>query len=267
MEKEQRKETEQPKGKLYIVSTPIGNMDDISLRAIKVLKRCELVICEEIKEGAYLLKKLNISKKLDTLNEQNEEAKTHFFIEQLLKGKTFALISDGGTPVLADPGSKLVQSALYHKIDIEVIPGPTSIITALVRSGFSLNQFLYAGFLSRLRDERILQLKHLSEEARTVVFLETPYRLNAILEAASSVMPERNAYIGMNLTTQYETHHYGTFKELFDKFNDKRIKGEFVICFEGISYSETLIKPERMKYKEGNYDRKKGPRNFKKRKR
>lgn len=262
MENELKKDVEQPKGKLYIVSTPIGNMDDITLRAIKVLKKCDLIICEEIKEGAYLLKKLNISKKLDTLNEQNEESKTQFYIEQLLKGRHFALISDGGTPILADPGSKLLQAALYHKIDIEVVPGPTSIITALVRSGFDLSQFLYAGFLSRLKDERVLQLKHLAEEARTVVLLETPYRLLAILEAAASVMPNRNAYIGMNLTTQYETHHYGTFKELFDKFNGKRIKGEFVICFEGKSYSDSV---SRMKTIKKDSNKKKKPIKFKKR--
>ncbi len=264
MGNELQKDIEQPKGKLYIVSTPIGNMEDITLRAIRVLKKCDLVICEEIKDGAYLLKKLNISKKLDTLNEQNEDSKTQYFLEQLLKGRHLALISDGGTPVFADPGFKLLQSALYHKIDIEVVPGPTSIMTALVRSGFDLSQFLYAGFLSRLKDERILQLKHLAEEARTVVILETPYRLLAILEAAAKVMPNRNAYIGMNLTTQYETHHYGTFKELYDKFNGKRIKGEFVICFEGKSYSDSV---SRMKTNKRESIKKNKSINFKKRRR
>ena len=231
-------------GILNIVSTPIGNNEDISFRAIKVLGGSDLVICEEIKTGARLLRQLNISKKLDTLNVNNEEQKTYELLEKLKSGKNISLISDAGTPIFEDPGLILVREALKSGIEINVVPGVTSIMTALVRSGFNINQFLYAGFLSRNKSERILQLRRLSDESHTVVFLETPYRLLPILEAASQVMPSRNAYLGMNLTMKFETHHYGTFKELYDKFKDQRVKGEFVICFEGAPFGSRPPKKE-----------------------
>ncbi len=227
-------------GTLYLVSTPIGNNDDITLRAIKTLNHCDLVVCEEMKEGARILKKLNISKKLDTLNEQNEEEKSNELIQLLKKGKNISLISDAGTPVLADPGSYLVKEALRLNIPITVIPGVSSVTTALVRCGFSIKQFLFAGFLSRNSSERIAQLRRLSSETRTVVLLETPYRLIPLLEAAAQIMPDRKAYLGINLTMPFETHHYGTFKKLFEKFNSQKFRGEFVICFEGASFEEII---------------------------
>ena len=237
-------------GTLYIVSTPIGNQEDITLRAIRVLKKCDLVVCEEIKNGSRVLHRLNISKKLDTMNEHNENEKTFELIGLLKKGKKIALISDAGTPVFADPGISLVREALRLNIPMEVVPGVSSIMTALVRCGFPIKQFLYAGFLSRNKEERLLQLKRLSDESRTVVLLETPYRLIPILEAASRVMPDRNAYIGVNLTMPYETHHYGTFLRLYEKFKGQRFKAEFVICFEGKPIGAAFLKGgERMKFK------------------
>lgn len=284
-ENEQKADSEKQKGILYIVSTPIGNQDDISLRALKILNNCDIVICEEIKTGARTLRNYNISKKLETLNEQNEEEKSFAILEMLKNGKRLALISDAGTPVFEDPGALLVRQALDSDIEVVVIPGPVSIMTALVRCGFSIKQFLYAGFLSRKTDERMAQLRRLSEESRTVAFLETPYRLLPILEAASKVMPGRRAYVGINLTMPYETHHYGTFKELYDKFSNQRFKGEFVICFEGASFDETfssqtkreyLPKPGKKQYRGGGkpyrkFDGKKnfgktGSKNFKRKK-
>lgn len=229
---------EMKSGKLFIVSTPIGNYDDITLRAIKALKACDEVICEELKVGARILHQLNISKKLETLNEQNEAEKTHELLGWLKEGRRLALISDAGTPLFADPGLPLVQACIRENIKIEVAPGVSSIMAALVRSGFSLKQFLYAGFLSRQKEERLQQLKRLAQEARTVVLLETPYRLLPVLEAAVKAMPRRSAYIGCNLTLPYETHHYGTFQQLYEKFSKERFKGEFVIVFEGVALSE-----------------------------
>lgn len=219
-------------GTLYIVSTPIGNDDDITLRALKVLKSVDIVVCEEPKIGARTLHKYNLSQKMELLNEQNEATKTAEIVALLKKGKNIALICDGGTPVFADPGLLLVQSCIKNDIPMKVIPGVTSLMTALVRSGFPLDQFLYAGFLSRKKEERILQLNRLSTEKRTVVLFETPYRLVPLLEAAVKIMPERRAYIGCNLTFPFETHHYGTFKELYEKFKDSKFKGEFVVCFD-----------------------------------
>ncbi len=221
------------KGKLYVVSTHIGNRDDMTLRAIESLKRCDLVVCEEFKIGARILKELNLKKDLDTLNEQNEETKALDFLNEMIAGKKLALISDCGTPLIADPGYQLVRAALKAGIEIEVVPGVTSIMTAIVRSGFRADSFLYAGFLGRKPEDRIAQLISLSKVPRTVVLLETPYRLMPFLEAAAEVMPDRQAYIGVNLTMPFETHHYGTFAELLEKFNKEKIKAEFVVCFEG----------------------------------
>lgn len=248
-DKEEKKE-----GVLYIVSTPIGNDDDITLRALKVLRSADIVVCEEPKIGARILHKYNLSQKMELLNEQNELSKTPEIVELLERGKNIALICDGGTPVFADPGLILVQSCLQKEIPIKVIPGVTSLMTALVRCGFSLNQFLFAGFLSRKKEERQVQLRRLGSEKRTVIVFETPYRLIPLLEDAAKIMPNRRAYIGCNLTMPFETHHYGTFSELYDRLKDKHFKGEFVICFEGENFPDEKIgydvqKPEFLKAK------------------
>jgi len=222
-------------GTLYLVGTPIGNDEDITLRALRVLKSCSVVVCEEFKVGARLLRAYRIDKPLETLNEHNELEATERVVELLRQGKDVALISDAGMPVLADPGLLLVRRVLELELPLVVVPGPSSILTALVRSGFALDQFLYAGMLSRRPEERRRQLQALAEEPRTVVLLETPYRLRQLLADAAHIMPERRAYIGMNLTLPYESHHYGTFAQLYERFRQSRFRGEFVLCFEGKS--------------------------------
>jgi len=264
-------ENKSKKGKLFIVSTPIGNKEDITLRALGVLKICDFVICEELKEGARLLKNINLEKELVPLNEQNEIEQTFSVLERLEKGDRACLVSDCGTPLLADPGHHLLKAALKTSIEIEVVPGASSILTALVRSGFDASSFFFAGMLSRKEEERVHELTQLSHFPKTVILLETPYRLKPLLEAAARVMPDRRAYIGMNLTMMYETHHYGTFAELYEKFKDENIKAEFVICFEGhkqntfskaadklYSQSDYSSRPRNKNY--GNY---KSDRNFK----
>jgi 16S rRNA (cytidine1402-2'-O)-methyltransferase len=227
------------RGKLYVVSTHIGNIEDVTRRAVEVLKLSDLIVCEELKVGSVLLKELQINKKLETLNEQNEEEKVFELIKLIQEDdKKLALISDCGTPVFADPGYSLVRNSIIAGVNVIVVPGVTSLMTALVRSGLSLDQFLYAGFLSRKREERIDELLVLSKETRTVAVYDTPYRLIPLLEDAAKIMPHRKCYIGMNLTMPYETHHYGTFSELYNKFKEERIKAEFVICFEGASSQE-----------------------------
>ncbi|MES2764523.1 MAG: 16S rRNA (cytidine(1402)-2'-O)-methyltransferase [Bacteroidota bacterium] len=231
-------------GTLYLVSTPIGNNDDITLRALNVLKQCDVVISEEAKVAAPLLHAHSISKPIEELNEHNEEDAAAQYIELLKSGKNLALMSDCGTPVLADPGLVLVRKALKENITINVVPGASSVLTALVRSGFDASQFLYAGFLKRRPEERELELRQLAGENRTVILLETPYRLKPVLEAAAKVMPGRRAYLGCNLTMPFETHHYGTFAELWEKFEGERFKGEFVIVFEKPSDRSPFKKQE-----------------------
>jgi 16S rRNA (cytidine1402-2'-O)-methyltransferase len=240
MEEVNNKEEQKKKGILYIISTPIGNWDDMTLRGIKLLKSCDKVICEEGKAGARILKQYNIHKEIELLNEHNEEERSQDFIFEISKGKRYALISDCGTPVFADPGYALVKAALSRDIEIIVVPGASSIMTAIVRSGFSVQEFLFGGFLSRDKEERIEKLKELSKERRTIVLLETPYRILPFLEAAKYVLPFRHAYIGCNLTMPYETHHYGTFTELFERFREKRFKGEFTIVFEGLPKDKSI---------------------------
>ncbi|MEI6089191.1 MAG: SAM-dependent methyltransferase [bacterium] len=220
-------------GKLLIVSTPIGNKNDYTIRAVNALKIVDYVVCEEMKEGARILRELNISKELITLNEQNENEQADEVIKLIKEGNKVALVSDCGTPVFADPGSYLVQKVIQLDLPIEIVPGVSSIMTAIVRSGLDINKFYYAGFVSRKPEERYAELTALSKMPSTIVLLETPYRLLPLLQAASDIMPHRQAYLAFNLTTIFESHHYGTLKQLYEKFNETKVKAEFVLCFEG----------------------------------
>lgn len=237
-------QAEEYSGILYIISTPIGNDDDISLRALKSIRGSHLIVCEEGKEGSRFLHKHKITQKMDLLNENNEVEKTYELLEKLKNGMRIALISDCGTPVFADPGLLLVQECIKNDIKIVAVPGASSIMTALVTSGFPINSFLYAGFMSREKSLRLQQIGELAYNPHTVVLLETPYRLMPLLEAFVKVIPQRRAFIACNLTLPYETRHYGTFSELYDKFSEAKFKGEFVIVFEGNSDSSTILVPE-----------------------
>lgn len=220
-------------GQLYVVSTPIGNPDDITLRALAVLRTVDIVACEERKVAEKLLRQYHIEKELIELNEHTDIEATVECIKLLASGKNIALISDAGTPLVADPGDALVAAALRYGYAVHVIPGASSILVALVRSGFSTEQFLYAGFLSRKHEQRKKQIQLLSHEPRTVILLDTPYRLVPLLNALAEVMPDRRAYIGCNLTMPNEVHYYGTFAELLAEFAQKHFRGEYVIVFEG----------------------------------
>lgn len=220
-------------GTLYLVSSHIGNPEDLSLRALKALKMADVVVGEEGKTVARLLHENKITKKLEELNEHNEATQTGVLLNLLNQGKNLALVSDAGTPLFADPGAQLVKRCIEKGIRVRAVPGASSIMTALVTSGLPMDSFVFAGFLSREPAERLQELKRLADEPRTVVLLETPYRLVPLLEAARQIMPSRRAYLGCNLTMDSETHHYGTISELYTKFVVMRFKGEFVFCFEG----------------------------------
>lgn len=224
-------------GTLSVVSTPIGNPEDISLRAIKTLKQADVVVGEEGKTVARLLYEHRITKKIEELNEHNEQEQTKALLQALSAGKNLALVSDAGTPLLADPGAQLVKKAIEKGVVVRAVPGVTSVMTALTTSGLPMDSFVFAGFLSREPGERLQELKRLAQEPRTVVVLETPYRLVPLLEAARQIIPQRRAYLGCNLTMDSETHHYGTVSDLYTKFLVSRFKGEFVFCFEGVSAS------------------------------
>lgn len=220
-------------GRLYVVSTPIGNFNDITIRALNVLREADLILCENFKEAAALLKYFSLDKELDSITVKNEDERYPEFIMMIEEGKTIALISDCGTPAFADPGNQLINTAVSRNLDVQVLPGATSIMTALVRCGFDIERFYFAGFLSRTSPERVAELRKLSMNDDTFCLLETPYRLMPLLEDAVQVIPTRRAYLACNLTMKNETHHYGTIQELHDKFLDKKVKMEFVLVIQG----------------------------------
>jgi 16S rRNA (cytidine1402-2'-O)-methyltransferase len=221
-------------GRLYLVATPIGNSEDITLRALRVLKEVDLVVCEERREGERLLHHLGITKPLETLNEHNEAAATHVLLAALKSGRTLALISDGGTPVFSDPGAELVRCAGEAGIAVTPIPGASSLMPALTVSGFGIDRFLYYGWLSPKKERRQAELRKLVRERRAIVLMDTPYRLMSLLRDLASAFGEgRRMCLAYNLTMPDEQIFRGTPKGIFERMAGKSLKGEFVIVMEG----------------------------------
>jgi len=220
-------------GILYLVATPIGNYDDITLRALRLLKEVDLIVCEERREGLRLLHHYGIEKSVEELNEHNEISVSDGLVQQLLDGKNIALISDAGTPVFSDPGLELVRRAIAAKVQVVPVPGASSILPALVASGFAIDRFVFQGFLSPKRERRIEELQKLRNEKKAVVILDTPYRLVQLLRDIADVYgTERRICVGFDLTMPTECFYYGTAPELYDEFSKKNLKGEFVVVIE-----------------------------------
>lgn len=219
--------------KLYIVSTPIGNYEDITLRAIKVLSEVELIICEEYKEAKRLLSQLKIEKELISLNEHNEEKTSHEILSLVKEKKSVALISDCGTPLFSDPGTQLVQLCINSNVDVIPIPGASSIMAALVGSGFNLNKFYFAGWLSpksELRRKELLRLKNFKE---LIIIMETPYRLKSLLVDVSKIFSEKiKIVVAFDLTLPTEKFLRGNTKEILNIVEKEKLKGEFVLLIE-----------------------------------
>jgi len=216
--------------KLYIVSTPIGNYEDISLRAINVLKSVDFIICEEFKEARRLLSHYQIEKELHSLNEHNEKEVSQEIFQKIREGKSAALISDCGTPLFSDPGNLLVQMCIAAKIDIVAIPGASSLMPALVGSGFNFDKFYYAGWLSpksELRKKELMRLKGIRE---LIVLMETPYRLKAILTDISKIFGSSTKIVAaFDLTLPTEKYFRGAVSEILKLVSEKNLKGEFVL--------------------------------------
>ncbi len=214
---------------LYVVAIPIGNPDDITLRAIKVLKEVDIVICEEYKNGSRLLKKYNIKNKLIELNEHNEQKETEYILKEILmRGKSAALISDAGAPLFADPGSKLVEMCHYYQIKVKPVPGASSLIAALMGAG-KIKKFAYLGFLPANRQERKKAILKLPRDI-DIILLETPYRLKQLLKDLSKILGEnKNAIIAYKITMPEENFFFGTLKELYETDIPK---GEFVLIIK-----------------------------------
>ena len=219
-----------------LVATPIGNWEDSTLRALRILKEADLVVYEERKEGSRLLRHYGIDKPVESLNEHNESAATQIILEKLRQGKSIALISDAGTPAFADPGQVLVRKAIEAGIQIVPVPGASSLLPALIVSGFSIEEFVFQGFLSPKRNRRIVELQQLKRESRTIVLMDAPYRLTQLVRDIADVFgSSRRICVAFDLTLPTEKIFHGTALELYQRFSKEERKGEFVLMLEGLS--------------------------------
>jgi 16S rRNA (cytidine1402-2'-O)-methyltransferase len=218
---------------LYIVPSPIGNLADITFRAIEILKSVDLILAEDTRTSAKLLRYYNIEKPITPYHQHNEHKIYNHLIEQLSAGKTMALISDAGTPGISDPAFLLVRECIKNNIKVECLPGATAFVPALVNSGLPLNSFCFEGFLP-LKKGRQTFLKKMAEEERTTVFYESPMRLvKTLKEFIDYFGAERQCCVSRELTKVFEENKRGTLQEVHDYFNEKNVKGEIVIVVEG----------------------------------
>lgn len=216
--------------KLYIVSTPIGNYEDITLRAVRILKEVDFIICEEFKEARRLLSHLKINKDLFSINEHNENENADEIILKLVEGKSAALISDSGTPLFSDPGHLLVQLAIQNRIEVIPVPGASSILSALVGSAISFDKFYYYGWLSPKKDIRKKQILDLKKRKEVIVLMDTPYRLRTLLEDVAKLWSKNIPIVlAYELTNAKEKFYRGTCEEVFRLAVKANLKGEFVM--------------------------------------
>lgn len=224
--------------KLYLVPTPIGNLEDITLRAINVLKSVDGVLAEDTRTSGGLLKHLGINKPLQSYHIFNEHQSVQRVIGQLKSGKTLALVSDAGTPAISDPGFLLVRECLRHDIPVECLPGPTAFVPALVNSGLPADRFTFEGFLPHKKG-RQTRLSALVAEERTMVFYESPHRLLKTLGQFADVFgSDRPASVSRELTKLFEETVRGTLSEIMAYFADKPVKGELVVCVQGAEHKK-----------------------------
>jgi 16S rRNA (cytidine1402-2'-O)-methyltransferase len=220
-------------GKLYLVPTPIGNLEDITLRALRVLKEVDAVLAEDTRQSIKLLKHYSINKQLVPYHMHNEHRELNRFIDMLQSGKTLALVSDAGTPAISDPGFLLVRECLKEKIQVECLPGATAFVPALVKSGLPSNSFCFEGFLPDKKG-RQTKIKELSKELRTIILYESPHRLIKCLNQLKEFFgAERKISVSRELTKMFEETVNGTIDELIAYFETKPPKGEIVIVIAG----------------------------------
>lgn len=217
-------------GILYLVATPIGNLDDITLRAIKVLQEVDFIAAEDTRHSLKLLNHLSISKPLISYHRHNEDVKSELLLEKLLDGKNVALISDAGTPVISDPGEEIVKVALQNNIQVIPIPGACALINALIASGFDSKEFTFLGFLPLNKKNRNEKLQEIKQSSYTTILYEAPHKLISTLEDLDGILENRKIVLAKELTKVHEAFITGTAKELLELVTNP--KGEFVIIIE-----------------------------------
>lgn len=220
-------------GKLYLVPTPIGNLDDMTFRAVKVLKEVDIILAEDTRNSSPMLRHFGIDKKLFSHHQHNEHKAVNEIIRFLKEGQNIALISDAGTPAISDPGYLLTREAIKNYIDIECLPGATAFVPALVNSGLPNDRFIFEGFLP-VKKGRQTRMKELATESRTMIFYESPHRLLKTLDEFILYFgAEREISVSRELTKMYEETIRGTLTDVKNYYSNNVIKGEFVICVGG----------------------------------
>lgn len=223
-------------GRLIVCPTPIGNLEDVSLRLLTALEEADLIAAEDTRRTRKLLTRHSISGKLVSYHDHNEHQQTPFLIEEIRKGKKVALVSDGGTPAIADPGYRLVHAAISEGLEIEALPGPSAVTTALVVSGLPTARFAFEGFLPRKQGSRRRRLEAVADDDRTLVFFESPERIATLLEEIAEVMGERRVALVRELTKVHEEVIRGPVGEVAGRLGSPR--GEMVLVVEGASSGE-----------------------------
>lgn len=234
--------------KLYICPTPIGNLEDLTLRAVRVLKEADLIAAEDTRRTLQLLNYLNIRKHLISLHEHNENKKSDDIIAMIQEGKKVVLVSDAGMPGISDPGELLICKAIEQLVEVEVLLGGTAFVTALIGSGLPASKFFFAGFLNRLSKYRRKELEKLKNFPHTMIFYESPHRVLDTLEDMHQVLGDRRIVIARELTKRYEEYIRTTITVLLEK--EWRPQGEMVLIVEGVSNQMTEVEEDPIKLKE-----------------
>ena len=233
---------------LYLIPTPIGNLKDITLRALDVLKSVDVILAEDTRTSGILLKHLEISKPLQSYHIFNEHKAVEKLIERMKKGEVFALVSDAGTPAISDPGFLLVREVLAAEMEVQCLPGTTAFVPALVNSGLPNDRFVFEGFLPHKKGRKT-RLDSLTEESRTMIFYESPHRLLKTLEQLAEVFgPDRQASVSRELTKLHEENVRGTLAQLQVYYQENPLKGEIVLVVAG--------KPEQKESREEKMEKK-----------
>jgi 16S rRNA (cytidine1402-2'-O)-methyltransferase len=214
---------------LYVVATPIGNLGDITLRALEILKSVDVVAAEDTRHSGILLKHFKIDKPFVSYHEHNEAMRTAQLVERMAAGENVALITDAGMPGLSDPGGRLIRECIKRDLPFTIIPGPSSILTALAGSGFSMEKFCFRGFLPVKSGRRERELRAAADREETTIFFESPYRLTKTLKACIDILQDRQLCVARELTKKFEEFQRGTAVELLAHYEARRPKGEIVL--------------------------------------
>lgn len=218
-------------GNLFLVATPIGNLEDITLRAIEVLSKVDIIAAEDTRQTLKLLNHLNIRKPLISYYKETEKVKSEILINKLKEGKNIAIVSDAGTPAISDPGEEVVKQCIKNNINIIPIPGACAFINALICSGLSTREFIFIGFLSTNNKDKKNKLEEVKQESRTLIFYEAPHKIISTLESMKEILGDRNIVLAREITKIHEEFIRGKITEILDKC--QQLKGEYVIIVEG----------------------------------